>query len=162
MCAANVRLWRTEFELRSADVNYVKTTDVLEQFVTQLKLNFREPSAWSVWLLTDNLGTRFLSLQSLVVEREDRLHHGCCSRGSGLDAWEKMRSLVWGEADWLEKWASYVPADSRVTQWHRGIQMAQRHRLSIWHRRCVLNTNLGSGPQNLPPKGSWMVLTQYW
>lgn len=71
MCAANVRLWRPELELRSADVNYVKTTDVLEQFATLLKLNFREPSAWSVWLLTDNLGTRFLSLQSLVVERED-------------------------------------------------------------------------------------------
>lgn len=176
MYAANVRLWRTELELRGANVNYVKTTDVLEQLATQLKLNFQEPSSFVVSMAPDNLRTRFLSMQSRVVEREDRfkrcswkhhqngLHFRSCSKGSGLDTWEKMRSLVveLGEADWLEKWVSYVPADSAVTQWHRGSQMTAGHRLSVWQRRCGLNTNLESGLQNLLPKGSQMVLVQCW
>lgn len=115
-------------------------------------------------------------MQSWVVEREDRvkrcswkhhqngLHYRSCSKGSGLDTWEKMRSLVveLGEADWLEKRVSYVPADSAVTQWHRGIQMTAGHRHSVWQRRCGLNTNLGNGLQNLLPKGSRMVLVQCW
>lgn len=115
-------------------------------------------------------------MQSRVVEREDRfkrcswkhhqnwLHYRSCSKGSSLDTWEKMRSLVveLGEADWLEKWVSYVPADSAITQWHRGSQMTAGHRLSDWQRRCGLNTNLGSGLQNLLPKGSQMVLVQCW